>query len=217
MATFQEFTEFVASDLTADGDSQFTLPESAYYSSPFGKRLAVLLKSFSVQTNSFFTIKEAITIGAGDQTFDLSDSSNCSKSFHSVSKVWLNGEPITKLDSVMALMAIVNPDDGPALPSAWAQLDEKRILFNSDPTGSIANSYVAGFYRHPNITSDETLVDFPEDEWPMLSQVVGISLRLNVAADEIGLSRIAQMNDQVYRYIAEKKQRSFRFLHGTVK
>lgn len=208
MGTFTELCDFVVSDLTADGDTQFSFPSGVYYTSAFGKRVASWLKLFSVKTYNLFTLKEAITIGSGDQTFSLVDSANCAKSFYRVEKVWLNNEEIQRLDSVKEMLDHSHPTDSAGLPHLWAQLNESAILFNRNPSGSIANSYVAGYYRHPNITADSTVVEFPDEEWAYLSRVLAVAMRENVFSDEVGLQRVMRLDRQVEAYFAEKKQRA---------
>jgi hypothetical protein len=208
MGTFSELCDFVVSDLQADGDTQFSFPSGVYYTSAFGKRVASLLKLFSVKTYNLFTLEESITIGSGDQTFSLVDPDNCAKSFYRVEKVWLNNEEIRRLDSVKEMLANTHPTDTSGLPHLWVQLNESSILFNRSPSGSIANSYVAGYYRHPNITADSTVVQFPDEEWSYLSRVIGLAMRENVFSDDIGLQRVMRLDQQVQAYFAEKKQRA---------
>lgn len=208
MGTFIELCDFVVSDLTADGDGQFSYPAGTRYTSDFGKRVQVWLKLFSVKTYNLFTIKEAITIGSGDQTFSFADSANCAKSFHRVEKVWLANEEIHRLGSVKEMLSHTHPTDTAGTPSRWTQLNETAILFDRNPSGTIANSYVAGYYRHPSITDDDDTVHFPEEEWPLLSRVIGLAMREQVTSDEIGLRRVIRLDQQVQNYFAEKKQRA---------
>jgi hypothetical protein len=217
MATFGELCEYLTADLRPDGDAMFEIPTAApYHSSPFGKRVAVYLLSLSVTVQAHYTTKTTITVGANDNLFNLDDPANCALAIYHPTSVILNKSQIYQCRSVKEFEEHAGPDRYiNRQPSAYVIIDRYQIQFDSNPTGAIPNSYVTGYYRHPNITSDETQVLFPMDEWPALTRTIQTMMRENVTADEIGFGRLQRLDQLAYEYIRRKRAASIRRIeHG---
>ena len=211
MATFLELAQYVIADLAVDGDSQFTFPKAApYYNTPFGKRLAIYLKTFTAETYLLYAHMEAITVQSGDRFLNLDDSSNCAKSFFHVDRVWLNNNLIERRASATELMRSVNPSDTAATPYAFAQSDRRHIVFNSDPGATISNCYASGCYRHPSITDDSTVIEVEEEYWELFSNFAGVLLRSKTASDDVGLTRLQMMSPDTKRRMDSLRVRNLR-------
>ena len=209
--TFETLAAYVVEQIKVDGDTTVSLPESApYYSTTFGLRQAVHLKTFTKLTCLLYDAHEAITLASGDLTFSLIDSGNCAKQFFEVHDVFISGEKILEYPGIAALID-ASTDGATGNPTAWAMVNDTAIMFDKSPTGAISNSWVRGFYRHADIASDSTTIEFADDHVPLFAAYASYFLRKNVAADEVGIQRMFAEKQDVADGIKRLKGASMRY------
>lgn len=205
--TFSELALSVIDALRGDGDYVTTPPSSgSYATSPFGKRLIRSLKRFTIETYSLFTDGVSMTVVSGDRTIDLSDTNKCSKYVCYPVDVWAKGQRIARIDSIQEIQAGWNPAS-PTLgvPSAWARLDDRQIIFDKRPNATVTDCWVSGFYEHPAITTDGADVLLSSRYAELFERYASVMMRQDVAADQIGLARLQRVDAQAARTMRDAR------------
>lgn len=204
--TFQTLAEYVAFELRPDGDTAFTLPESTpYFSTPYGIRLDLLLKRFSRDTLLLFTPNVEITVSEGDREFDFSDPANCALALFDVHRIYLANERITRHSSTEKILRNWSPLTPAGRPYAYAPLSDYKILFEVECADDIEDCFAQGFYRHPTITADNSPVSIPDEYLDIFARYAAAFLRSNVASDEIGLARLARVDQAAAQGVRKMK------------
>jgi hypothetical protein len=211
---FSDLAAYVQTDLAPDGDKQFPTVVTAFSSSNFGKRLASFLKAFTVDTYLLYTSLEPITVVAGDREFDFLNPAKCAKAFHHVQRVWINNVELRREDSAADLIRSWGPLTNTGVPNRFAKLDRSRIIFDLALSANQVNCYAAGWYRHPDITSDNTVVQLPDEIVHLFSRYAQVLLREAVADDEVGLQRLQRFDKSAFDAIARLRSENMRWMHS---
>ena len=201
---FSDVASLIISKITPDGDSYLQIPTAApYYSTPFGIRLNLLLRKFSVDTFLLFTPFSTLTVNANDQTVNVADLSRCAVSFHHIVDCWINNFHIPREDSVEHLLNLSAPNTPAGTPMRWTQVDPQNILFDVQVSANLSNCWLRGFYRHPNIAADTDVVQLPDEWLDLFERYCAAYLRENTVQDDVGFQRLSRIDSQLFDAISK--------------
>jgi hypothetical protein len=202
--TFAQVHDFVATNLAPDGDFHPAPASSGtLFDSAFGIRLALYLRLFTRDARLLWTSATPITVEDGDHEFSFADPAKSTLELWDVHKVWLRNEAIYRFHSVEALLHGWGPATPAGTPRAWAQLDDRKIVFDVEVASDIDDCYASGYYLHPAITADAQTVLLLDEHVPLFDRYAQAYFRENVAADSLGVERLAAIDQQAYEAITE--------------
>lgn len=212
--TFQELAELMIAEMGGDGDTSITLPTAApYFSTAFGLRLQLLLQAFTKDTYLLFSPREEITVEDGDREFSFADTDNCALNFFDVRGVWLDNFKINRASSMAQVLAGWSPLTPVGTPSSFAQMNSQKIIFNIEVGANIDDCFCMGFYRHPAIAADEDEILLAGEEVLLFEPYAQANLRRNVAADELGLVRLREVNKSAFEAVMSLRTKQMRLMY----
>lgn len=196
--TFSEVATYVANRLRPDGDFIVEIPDTApWYNTDFGGELIRLLKMYSQDTKGIIKFNETVTIAENDIELDLSDSANCAFDLFEVVNIWIDD---VKMDRALEWDDLRNafgpsPDNG--RPYKWMQVRPSVIRFDRPVDGGTYVVKATGFATHPTITADTNqVIGIGYEDLDLFNAYVQVNIREFVASDEIGVGRLARVDEK---------------------
>jgi hypothetical protein len=125
----------------------------------------------------------------------------------------LNNQKLTKVEAGDILRSS-HPTDPAGIPLSWGQLSDTEIIFSVELEESLANSFVSGFYRHPEIEGDDDRVLVPEEHVQTLIDYASVFLRRPVASDQVGIERLAMLRADTREGIKRMRGRALSRVTG---
>jgi hypothetical protein len=222
---FQDVAKQVLRRLGPDGDSFVSLPAAgAYFSTDFGSELIDCLKQFSRETYLCFNPKRSFTIPAlsgGYRIVNWSRSEHNTLIFFEPTRVWVEGQEIRQARNADELLSLWIGPVPQAVPSAWAILDEERIVFDvHTPNAGVADCFVAGFHEHPNITADTGTggqVLMARSDLPLFRDYAQWWFRKDAWKDAIGAERLRLLERDLFSRMAQMRALRMERLYSGVR
>lgn len=213
--TWAETKLLIVHKLNFDGSSKEDLQNTAL-SSGFDLRSKLLLQQFCRYTYYIWHDRAALTLAANDYIVQVSNTAKCAKAIYEVMDVWLSD----------AKLAFYSPRQQEVLhmgqgtiqsgtPATWSQLSEGKIRFEKKVTGAIANSYVSGFGKHDDITSDGQTLDIQDWDFEPLISFTAANFMQPVAASDIGIGRLRMYDAAAAAAMDALRARNMRRFFGS--
>ena len=216
--TFDQLAEYVAVNSRPDGDTVLEVPkEGPYYGTPYSSRLARILRMFTTETPLLFAAMQPITIDAGVREFDLTNATKCPLAFWDVRRLWINDQPIARLDSAVRIMTGWTTAGPVGAPNLYAHIDRTKIVFNNKPVALLTGCYAQGWYRHPEITAGTTVIHTSvEDRLELFDRYAQANLREYVASDEVGMARLQKVDAEAAEALKQIRGDTMKTFLGSV-
>lgn len=210
--TWAELKLLVNNRLKFDGASSEDLANTTLMSA-FDLRAKLSLQEFVRETYYIFEDRAALTLATNDRTISLLDPAKSAKSIYTVYQVWVNNLLLQNLSprDMQTLSAEASVATG--TPSYWAQYQDGQVTFDKKCTSGFSNSYVSGWAKHPDISSDSQVLSIMDWHGSILAAYIAAEFARPVVSSAGGLNRLQMYDKEAYEgALAIKAANTQRFL-----
>jgi len=210
--TFASICSHLADRMRPDNDSKYKIPdrtESSWLTTTFGAEVARLINEFIVEVYAIYVVRQTVTLTDDIQAYNLLDTAVCAAKIFCPEEIYIDDSLLHQYASLKSHIEYETYTS--ATPWAWVESGEGLIRFNCPVEDNAVVCKCSGFAEHPTISTDATEIQtFSSRILGQFCAYAEASLRESVAADGVGIDRLARFDQKAYQSLLRLRGENMR-------